>query len=80
VRMRLGLRAESGRERLSIPGNFIGQKLEGDEAMQSRVLGFVYHTHAATTELLDDAIVRNGLADHWCRILCWRNRQVNETR
>lgn len=28
------------------------------------VLRFVDHTHPATAELLDDAIVRNGLANH----------------
>jgi hypothetical protein len=33
--LRLALKAG---ERLRISGNFLGQKLEGDEAMQSRVL------------------------------------------
>src|ERR1700730_10650244 len=32
--------------------------------MQPSVLGLVHHTHPATTELLDDAVVRDGLADH----------------
>jgi hypothetical protein len=31
-------------------------------------------------EVLDDAIVRNDLADHWSRILGLRNGQVNESR
>lgn len=33
-------------------------------AAELQVLGFVHHTHAAAPELLQDAIVRNGLANH----------------
>ena len=51
-------------ERLRVTGHFLRQELERDEAMQPRVLSFIDHTHAATTELLDDAVVRDGLADH----------------
>ena len=32
--------------------------------MQSYVLGLIDHTHAAAAELLDDAVVRDNLADH----------------
>ena len=32
--------------------------------MQPCVLGLVDNTHAATAEFLNDAVVRNGLADH----------------
>ena len=32
--------------------------------MQPRVLGLVDDTHPATAEFLNDAVVRNGLADH----------------
>ncbi len=31
--------------------------------MESRVFGLVDHTHPAAAQLLDDAIVRDGLAD-----------------
>jgi hypothetical protein len=31
-------------------------------------------------QLLDDAVVRDGLADHWLKILSLRNGQVNESR
>jgi len=34
------------------------------EAMQPRVLGFIHHTHPAAAQLLDDAVMRDGLADH----------------
>jgi len=32
--------------------------------VQGYVLGLVDHTHPAAAELLDDPVVRNGLADH----------------
>ena len=45
-------------------GDFVRQELQGDEAMEASVLGLVNHTHPAAAELLDDAVVRDGLADH----------------
>ena len=44
--------------------HFYRQELQRDMPVQSKVFGFVHHTHAAATELLQDAIVRNDLADH----------------
>src|SRR5882762_2232918 len=41
-----------------------GKKFQRDMPMQLKVLGFVHHTHTAATELLQDSIVRDGLADH----------------
>jgi hypothetical protein len=35
--------------------------------MQLYVLSLVYDTHATAAELLDDAVVRDGLTDHWRR-------------
>src|ERR1700687_3878871 len=32
--------------------------------MKTGILRLVHYTHAAATQLLDDAVVRNGLADH----------------
>jgi hypothetical protein len=49
-------------------------------AAQRFVLGLIDNAHAATAELLDDAVVRDGLSDHWSRILRARNWQVNESR
>ena len=57
------------RERLRVLGQFFGKKLQGDEAVQPRVLGLIDHAHPAAAQLLDDAVVRDGLADHWPRIL-----------
>jgi len=45
--------------------------------MQPGVFGLIGYAHAAATELLDDAVVRNGLADHWREILRLRDGQVN---
>ena len=36
----------------------------GRRSDQVRVLGLIDHTHPATAQLLHDAVVRNGLADH----------------
>ena len=62
-RLRLALKAA---ERLGILGHFIGQELEGDKAMQPGVFGFVNHTHPAAAQLVDNAVMRNGLPDHGC--------------
>jgi hypothetical protein len=54
-------------ERLWATGNVFGQEFHSDEAMQPRVFGLIYHAHAATPEFLDDAVVRDGLADQLVR-------------
>ena len=46
--------------------------------MQADVLSFVDHAHAAAAQFLDDAVVRDGLPDHWAEILGPEIRQVNE--
>ena len=45
--------------------DIVGKKLQRDKAAQNGVLGLVDYTHPAATQLLDDAIVRDSLADHW---------------
>jgi len=54
---------------LWIFGDIIRQELQGDKATQFDILGLVDDTHAATAELLDDAVVRDGLPDHWVAML-----------
>ena len=51
-------------ERLRVAGDLIGQELESDKPVQPSVFGLVDHTHPTTPELLDNAVVRNGLVDH----------------
>lgn len=40
------------------------QELQGDGTLELRVLGLIDDTHAAATELLHDAIVGKGPANH----------------
>ncbi len=60
-------------ESLLVAGNIIRQKLEGHEAVQARVFRFVNHSHTAATELLDDVVVRDGLANHFWPIIFGRS-------
>src|SRR5437879_13358425 len=62
----LGLALKAG-ERLRVAGDVFREKFEGDEAMQARVFSLIDHAHAATAEFFDDAVVRDGLADH-CKL------------
>ena len=41
-----------------------GEELQGNESAEARILRLVHDSHAAAAELLDDAVVRDGLADH----------------
>jgi len=45
-------------------GNFLRQKLEGDETVQTRIFSFVDYAHAPATDFFNDAVMRDGLADH----------------
>jgi hypothetical protein len=49
---------------LGVFGYLIGQKLQGDKAVQRYVLSLIDHTHAAAAKLLYYAVVGDGLADH----------------
>ena len=66
----LGLALKT-RECLRVAGNFLGQEFEGNEAMQSCVLSFVNHAHPAATEFLDNAVMRDGLVDHYIDASFW---------
>ena len=41
-----------------------GKKFQSNCTLELQVERFVHHTHPAGTELLGDAVVRNGLTDH----------------
>ena len=66
---------------MRILGNPLRQELEGDEAMQADILSLVHDAHPAAAKLLDNAVVRDGLPDHWKQesYVPW-DRQVNESR
>jgi len=48
-------------------GEFVGQELERSVPTEFKVLGLIDDTHAPAAELLDDPVVRDGLADHGWR-------------
>jgi hypothetical protein len=58
-----GLAAKSF-ERLRILGYIVGQEFEGDETPEFGVFGLIYHAHPTTSKLVDNSVVRDGLADH----------------
>ena len=51
-------------QRLGVSRNFRRQKLQGDKATERRVLSLVHNAHSTAAQFLDDAVVRDGLADH----------------
>ena len=60
-----GLRfALKARQRLRIRATSSGRNFSATKRCRRDVLGLVDHTHAAAAQLLDDAVVRDGLADH----------------
>jgi len=59
-------------QRLRVFGYFFGQELQGDKTVQRQVFSLVDYAHPAAAELLDDAIVRDGLVDHERRMEFWK--------
>jgi CheY-like chemotaxis protein len=53
----------TGAEGLCVVGEFVGQELQGDVATELEVFRFVDHTHTATADLAEDAVVGNRLTD-----------------
>jgi hypothetical protein len=59
-------------ECLRVTGNIFRRELEGDEPMQPQVLGLINDPHTPAAQLLDDAVMRDGLADELGRGSHWR--------
>jgi len=59
-RLRLALEAS---ESLCVIGNIVRQELQSHKAVQFYIFRLVNNTHPAAAEFLDNAVVRNGLAD-----------------
>jgi hypothetical protein len=51
-------------EGLRVFGYLVRQELESDKTPELHVLSLVDYTHPTAAQLLYDAVVRNGLADH----------------
>ena len=52
---------------LRVLRQFVGQEFKGDETAKFGVLSLVDHSHAAAAEFFDNAVVRDGLVDHFGR-------------
>jgi hypothetical protein len=63
---------------LRVLGNVVRKEFQSDKALKIGVLGFVNYTHPTTAEPFDDAVVRDGLANHWAEIIGLGLGQVNE--
>ena len=59
---------------LRVLRDIFGKKFEGDKSTERHVLGLIHNTHTTAAQLLDDEVVRNGLADH----LSWTSPAGNE--
>src|SRR5215471_16148075 len=51
-------------QRLRVRGQFIWQEFQSDKATEVEVLGLVNYPHPAATQLINDAVMRDGLAQH----------------
>src|ERR1700685_1650191 len=50
---------------LLVVSYFLGQEFQGYETAEFRVLSSEDDSHATTAKFLQDAVVRDSLADHW---------------
>ena len=56
-------------ERLRVASDRIGKEFQRDEAAEFDVFSFIDDAHAATTDLFDDAVMREGTSNQTLRIL-----------
>src|SRR5882724_5819250 len=52
---------------VTVPRQLFGQELQGDQAAELDILRLVHYTHPAATELFQNAVMRDGLANHEAR-------------
>jgi hypothetical protein len=65
VQRRRGPRfAPESLQSLWVLSEILGQEFEGNVTAEVQILGFIDHTHPAAANLLNDAVMRNGLVDH----------------
>src|SRR5215467_11194402 len=58
-------------ERLRVMSNSVGQEFQRNETPKLGVLGFIDDTHSTAAQLLNDAVVRDGLTDQLGRCGHW---------
>ena len=51
-------------EGLVVPGQSLGQELESHKAAEPDVFGFIDQPHTASTQLVENPVVGNRLANH----------------
>ena len=68
-RLRLSLEAGQG---LWVGCYFVWQELQRNKSVQRYILRLVHYAHSTATELLDNAVVRDGLADELGGCSHWR--------
>ena len=56
----------------AVLSKMFGEELQGDEPAELGVLGLIHHSHAAATQLLEDAVMRNGSACHHFETRNWK--------
>ncbi len=59
MRLKLEAAQSSG-----VGSEVFGKELQGNVAVQLEVFGLIHHTHPATAEFFDDAVVRDGGVEH----------------
>ena len=68
------------RQPLRVLGKSFRQDLDGDVALEPHVMRTVDFAHTPGTELIEDAVVGNGLADHMEPLaLCWGYRRTRSS-
>jgi len=62
-------------EGLRVVGKFVGKELHSDVATELEVFSLIHHAHAPTPDLVEDAVMGNGLphglgrSGHWVEML-----------
>ena len=57
--------ASKSLQRLGIFRDGFGKKFYRNEPAEFHVLGLVNYAHTTAAQFFDDAVVRDGLSDHW---------------
>src|SRR5258708_5819484 len=60
----LGFPLESA-ESLCVIRQFVGKELQSDVTVQLEVFRSVDHAHSSAAEFFDNAVMRDGLTNHW---------------